>query len=69
MKSIETVSNIMKKKIVNQMLCKKMCESGYVRRGIMKHRTSWKNFTIQCQAELKILLKQRDVKRNIDLMM
>ena len=69
MNSIETVSNIMKKKIVNQMLCKKICESKYVKREITKHRTSWKNFTIQCQAELKIFLKQRDVQRNTDFMM
>ena len=69
MNSIETVSNIMKKKIVNQMLCKKIYECEYVRRGIMKHRTSLKNLTIQCQAELKILLKQMDVQRNTDFMM
>ena len=69
MNSIETVSNIMKKKIVNQMSCNKICECEYVRRGIMKHRTSWKSFTIQYQAELKILLKQRDVQRNTDFML
>ena len=69
MNSIETVSNIMKKMIDNQMSCKKICESEYVRPGIMRHRTSWKNFTIQCQAELKISLKQRDVQRNTDFIM
>ena len=58
----------MMKKIANQMSCKKICESEYVRRELMKHRLSLKNFTIQCQAELKILLKQRDVQRNTDFM-
>ena len=32
------------------------------------HKTSWKNFTIQCQGELQILLKQREVQHNTDFM-
>ena len=38
-------------------------------RGIVKHRTSWKNFTIQCQGEKQILLKKREAQRNTDFMM
>ena len=33
-------------------------------RGLLKQKTSWKNFTTQCQGELQILLKKREVQRN-----
>ena len=37
--------------------------------SIVLHRTSLKSFTIQWPGELQILLKQREVQRNIDFMM
>ena len=36
-----------------------------MKRGIVKHLTSWKNFRTQCQEELQL----REVQRNTDLMM
>ena len=60
MNPIENIWNIMKKEIGNQMLCKKrmkrVCEAWY----IVFHQTSLKNFTIQCQGEMQILLKQME---------
>ena len=71
MNPIENDWYIMKKEIGNQMQCKKkkICGSEYVKHCIEKHRTSWKNFTIQCQGELQILLKKMEAQRNTDFMM
>ena len=56
----------MKKEIGNQMTCKNeemwkpVCKTWY---------TLALNFKIQCQGELQILLKQREMQRNTDFMM
>ena len=66
----ENVWDIMKKYIGNQMpgkieaMWKRVCEAWYsVALNIQE------NFVIQCQGELRILLKQREIQRNIEFMM
>ena len=56
-------------RLLTKCCVKKRCGSEYVKHGIVYQRRSWKNFTIQCQGELQILLKQTEVKRNTDCMM
>ena len=58
---IENVRNIMKKEVGIKMPCTlsyfvkmKRCGREYVKRCIVKHLTSWENFTIQCQEEMQI---------------
>ena len=70
MNRIENVWNITKNEIGNQMLCtkgdiwKRKCRAWYsIAANVLE------NFTIQYQGELQILLKQREVQRNIELMM
>ena len=73
---IENVRNIIKKEVGNKMPCPfsyivkmKRCGSEYVKRCIVKHRTSLENFTSQCQGEMQILIKRREVQQNTDFMM
>ena len=70
MNSIENVWNIMKKEVGSQMPCKikemwkLVCKAWYsVALNVLE------NFTIQCQGELLILLKQMEMQRNTDFMM
>ena len=70
MNHIENVWNVMKKEIGNQMPCKieemwrRVCKAWYsVALNVLK------NFTIHCQGELQILLKQMEMQLNTDFMM
>ena len=70
MSTIENVWKIIKRLVTKYHVKKKRCRSQYVKRGIMLHRTSRKNLTLQCQGELQILLKQKgEIQRNTDFMM
>ena len=71
---IENVGNIMKKEVGNKMPClfsyfvkMKRCGSEYMKRCIVKHGTSWENFTIQCQGEMQILFKRRGCNKILTL--
>ena len=70
MTPIENVWNIIKKVIGNQIPCKRevmwdgVCEAWY---SVAK--TIWKNFTIPCQKELQIFIKQKEMQRITEFIM
>ena len=63
MKRLVTKCHVKKKR------CGSQYGSQYVKHGIVKNQTSWKNVKNQFQGELQILLKQREIQRNTDFLM
>ena len=55
--------------ISNQKPCKKkICESEYVKRGIVYHRTFWKNFYNPMPRKIADRIKAKGGARNTDFM-